>query len=153
MQNTQKVRAMLAQIGGACVQITLGCGDCQERPFDVDVLVELENALLELYKNARTLRHSASSTIDPALDHDELTEPGGGWPDEVDALKRAGARFEILLRWGGTQSGMPIDHVGWHTGENRFKWRGTFEEARQIVREKYGPKRGTEARIVVVVDQ
>ncbi len=214
MENTQKVRDMLAQIGGACVQITLGCEDCQHQAFDVDVLAELENSLLDLYKNAKTLRHSASSTIDPALDHDGDTQPGG-WPllepdldglskriagagehdglvvepavlaelvrvyravltpavaldtigelgaalkNQVEAatlaaegiLRRAGQRFEILLLWS-KQHGM---ETGWHcTQEPRMKWRGTFDEARQIVRDKYGPKRGTEALIVVRVDE
>lgn len=162
--------------------------------------------------------------IDPNLDHDDKTEPGGGWPvlknEELDALSEriglvlsaadvqhpgvvvkpavlaelvrlyrgcltagtaldrigelgaalqaqveaaeliaqsvlrgAGNRFEILLRWGGTQSGHPVDCVGWHENEKRFKWRGTFDEAVEIVRSKYGPKRGTEALIVVRVDQ
>ncbi len=148
MENTQKVREMLAQIGGACVQITLGCEDCQHQAFEPDVLVELENSLLELYKNAKTLRDSASG-IDPELDHDELTQPGGMWPDELAALRRAGARFEILLLWSPK---VKPGCTGWHT-EKDFRWRGTFEEARQIVRDNYGPKRGTEARIVVVVDQ
>lgn len=160
--------------------------------------------------------------IDPELDHDEKTEPGGGWPilsqQELDelaervrvalpfgasvtvpvevvtlaelvrlyrgafaagsaldrigqlaaaldaqveaanvaaeaALRRAGARYEILLRWGSTQSGFPVDCVGWHEDDRRFRWRGTFEEAVQIINAKYGPKRGTEALIVVRVEQ
>lgn len=160
--------------------------------------------------------------IDPELDHDEQTQPGGGWPllssEQLDelagaiqlsiaggnaapvpvglpllselvrlyrgclnagtalhkigelgaalqaqveaaeliaetVLRGAGNRFEILLRWGGTQSGHPVDCVGWHENEKRFKWRGTFDEAVEIVRSKYGPKRGTEALIVVRVDQ
>ena len=155
--------------------------------------------------------------IDPELDHDEQTQPGGGWPvlstkqldqlagaiqlsiaggnagpvlvglpelselvrlyrgcitagaalnriGELGAalqtqaeaaelatesiLKRRGERFEILLRWGNT-----LDCLEWHKTEKLLRWRGTFDEALQIVRAKYGPKRGTEALIVVVVDQ
>jgi hypothetical protein len=162
--------------------------------------------------------------IDPELDHDEQTQPGGGWPilstkqldqlagaiqlsiadgnagpvlvglpelselvrlyrgcitagaalnriGELGAalqtqaeaaelatesiLKRRGERFEILLLWSKDHG----KQTGWHCGtglgpENHgMRWRGTFDEAVQIVRAKYGPKRGTEALIVVVVDQ
>jgi hypothetical protein len=82
MQNTQKVREMLAQIGGACVQVTLGCEDCQHADFEVDVLEELAHALGELHKNAQQLLVMASSdTIDPALDHDGDTQPGHDAPE------------------------------------------------------------------------
>lgn len=166
--------------------------------------------------------------IDPNLDHDDKTEPGGGWPvltnEELDALaeqiqvairgtaraaalgvlaqvtvpvqgrmlaellrlyraglsagvalvtlgelgqqlqiqvkaaelaadgilRRAGARFEILLLWSNKLEARM--RTGWHMEED-FRWCGTFDEARQIVRDKYGPKRGTEALIVVRVDE
>ena len=61
MQNIAEIRQMLGQIGGACVQITLGCEDCQHREFDVDVLEELEAALLALHENAKKLRENAMS--------------------------------------------------------------------------------------------
>lgn len=85
MQNTQKVREMLAQIGGACVQITLGCQDAQSEPDAMQLFLgcqELEHALLELHANAVKLTESARpTTIDPALDHDGDTQPGNDAPE------------------------------------------------------------------------
>jgi hypothetical protein len=61
MQNIAEIRGMLGQIGAACVQITLGCEDCQHAQFDVDVLSELESALGALHENAKKLRENAMS--------------------------------------------------------------------------------------------
>ena len=101
MQNIQKIREMLAGIGRGCAQITLGCEGCQQVPFEVDVLIELEIALRELHENAAKLLESAkSSTIDPdaqckehgcarwrcdeshpAADHDGDTQPANERPE------------------------------------------------------------------------
>ena len=107
MQNIQETREMLAQIGAACVQITLGCQDCQ-RPENEEELLpalqELEYALAELYTNARKLRENAMSTgkldsvnvvrvflgayekgraeIEAELDHDGKTEPANEVPPD-----------------------------------------------------------------------
>jgi hypothetical protein len=94
MQNIQKSKEMLAQIGAACVQITMGCGEAQERLDSEELLPalqELEYALGELYTNARKLRESAmSTTIDPALDHDGKTEPANEVP--ADPVCKCGHR-------------------------------------------------------------
>ena len=85
MQNIQKVQEMLAQIGAACVQITLGCRDAQNEPDAMQLFLgcqELEHALGELHANAVKLTESARPTaIDPALDHDGDTQPANEIPD------------------------------------------------------------------------
>src|SRR5258706_14667150 len=79
MQNIQKSREMLAQIGAACVQITLGCQQAQNEPDPVQLFLgvqELEYALGALHENAVKLRES----IDPERDHDGDTQPQGFEP-------------------------------------------------------------------------
>lgn len=81
MLNIHKTREMMGQIGGACVEIVRGCELAQSQDIDVDTLGELVFAFRELLKNAETLRENAmSSTINPALDHDEKTEPANDAP-------------------------------------------------------------------------
>jgi len=80
MQNIQKTREMMGQIGAACVEIVRGCELAQSQPIDVDSLDELVLALGELHKNAQKLRENAMSSINPALDHDGKTEPANEVP-------------------------------------------------------------------------
>ena len=70
----------------------------------------------------------------------------------------ARARFEVLIMWqvpvarGVPAAGLSVRHA-WHMARNRLRWSGTFDDARAIVRDKYGPARGTDAVIVVRVDE
>jgi hypothetical protein len=101
MQNIQKSKEMLAQIGAACVQITMGCGEAQERLDSEELLPalqELEYALGELHTNAQKLRENAmSSTIDSALDHDGKTDPANEAPEPPPDFTEAEARKVLEL--------------------------------------------------------
>lgn len=61
------------------------------------------------------------------------------------------ARFEVLIMWQPPARGSR--RHAWHKAHNRLRWSGTFDEARAIVRDNYGPARGTDAVIVVRVDE
>jgi len=122
MQNIQKSREMLAQIGAACVQITLGCEHAQKELDSVQFVLslqELEYALGELHENARILRESEMSRLKVEADvHDGKTEPANeppvepvckcghpktdhmptSWQPEIDRLLEAPWRHAICIR-------------------------------------------------------
>ncbi len=106
------------------------------------------NALAELVR-----LYSQISRVAQALDHigriGEALEAQVAIADGVaeSVLRGANRRFEILLHWASANP--EIVHARWHETPGGLRWGGTFEEAEQIISSDYGPKRGTEAFIVI----
>jgi len=68
----------------------------------------------------------------------------------VDSVLRgARNRFSVLLQW--VSANPSIVHTKWHQS-NDLRWAGTFDEAAEIVRTQYGPRRGVQAFVVVQLD-
>lgn len=123
---------------------------CTNRPHGWHLTTDGTAEVAELVRLYRGVTRVAES-----LDH--IGRIGDALERQVDAaetvaesvLRGAHARFQISLKWGSTLAGFPITSTGWHETPGGMRWTGTFDEALEIVRQKYGPKRGTDAEIVV----
>ena len=103
--------------------------------------------LVRLYRGVTSVAESFESIgrIGEALEH----QVNAAELVAESVLRGANARFQILARWERTISGVQADGLSWHLTQAGMRWTGNFDEALEIVRSKYGPKRGIEAHIVV----
>jgi hypothetical protein len=123
-----------------------------EAPFAREFKPLLNGELQELLRLYRTISSVAQSV-------DQIERIGQALERQVvvaetaaeSILRRAGQLFEILLRWGATTPWRDHASMAWHCTDEGLRWSGSFDEAVEIVRAKYGPKRGREAFIVVQV--
>lgn len=69
----------IAQVGMACRELAFGCEQASEpeRVLELEDVEMLAGAIHEINEVAKKLLEQMKASIDPALDHDGDTQPGG----------------------------------------------------------------------------